>query len=461
MSSLSKEQVFSLIHNASQKQEQQPNVIHTDVFIAGSGPIAAAYARKIIDNGTSRVLMVEIGSQDNPIIGEHHKNAIKYQKDIDKFTYVINGALQAISTPPADTFIATLGGSGWTPSSTDVLVFQGSNSNQQEDLNLKASAVTRGVGGMATHWTCACPFPHEEERVHNPIDKAELDKLLHASHALLNVHADQYDSSIRHSVVKSTLLKALPASRGVQNLPLAVERRADNPQYVTWTGPNTILGDAVHHKNFTLKAETRVTRLIHNPEQPDKILGALIKDLRTNSEIVVIAKAYVVACGAVGTPQVLANSGLENMLPALGRNLCEQSIAFCQIVLKREIIDGIRNNPEFVEKVRAHHERYPTDPLPIPFSDPEPQVMIPYTTEFPHHVQVHRDAFSYGDVGPRADSRVVVDLRFFGKQDINPDNMVYFGRKKGLSEWIPGSTDMYGMPQATVCGLCYDIHDSP
>lgn len=67
-----------------------------DVLIAGSGPIAcvifcvvwissnvilfsSAYARTIIDSGVpAKVLMVEIGSQDNPVVGAHHKNSIKW-----------------------------------------------------------------------------------------------------------------------------------------------------------------------------------------------------------------------------------------------------------------------------------------------------------------------------------------------------------------------------------------------
>lgn len=51
----------------------------TNVFIAGSGPIASAYAHTIINqHPTARVLMAEIGAQDSPIIGAHQKNAVKY-----------------------------------------------------------------------------------------------------------------------------------------------------------------------------------------------------------------------------------------------------------------------------------------------------------------------------------------------------------------------------------------------
>lgn len=123
-----------------------------------------------------------------------------------------------------------------------------------------------------------------------------------------------------------------------------------------------------------------------------------------------------------------------------------------QIVLKPELVESIKNspNPEWQARIAAHHAKHPTDPLPIPFNDPEPQVMVPYTSEFPWHCQIHRDAFSYGDVGPRADPRVVVDLRFFGRQEIRRENRVYFGSQVSPREWVAGNTDIYGMPQATV-----------
>lgn len=119
-------------------------------------------------------------------------------------------------------------------------------------------------------------------------------------------------------------------------------------------------------------------------------------------------------------------------------------------------MDEIRKDPRWTQKVRKHHEDNPKDPLPIPFSDPEPQVTIPYSSEYPYHVQIHRDAFSYGDVGPRADPRLIVDLRFFGRQDIKEYNRVYFGPQDEGSipaGWVPGITDSYGMPQATVSPL--------
>ncbi|KAH8087880.1 pyranose 2-oxidase [Cristinia sonorae] len=454
------------LHNHISNPPASEPLEHADVIIAGSGPVGMAYARTILETcPKATVLMLDIGSQDSAVAGEHHKNSIKYQKDIDLFVNVIKGALQNVSIPPADTYIPTLVGDAWTPPVTDdgpgshTLVFQGSNPNQIREKNLKAAAMTRTVGGMSTHWTCACPTPHPEEIEKNPIPKSERDKLYQRAHVLLNVHNDQYDKnaqgqdiSIRHNVVKKTLLDNLPAKRNVQSLPLAVERRKDNPNYVTWTGANTVLGDPARFGGrFRLRTETRVTKLVPNKLQKDSIAGVLLQDLKNDKDVLATAKAYIITCGAIGTPQVLANSGLQERIPALGHYLCEQSIAFCQIVMKNEIIDYIEKNPAWQERIKIHREKHKGDPLPIPFHDPEPQVMIPYTTDFPWHCQVHRDAFSYGDVGPRADARVVVDLRFFGRQEIRKENRVYFSGQfsKDRDSWVAGSTDIYGMPQAT------------
>lgn len=68
------------------------------------------------------------------------------------------------------------------------------------------------------------------------------------------------------------------------------------------------------------------------------------------------------------------------------------------------------------------------------------QCWIPVSENRHWHCQVHRDAFSYGEVAPNVDTRLVVDLRWFGKVTPRETNHVKF------SDTI---NDAYGMPQPT------------
>ncbi|CAE6445783.1 unnamed protein product [Rhizoctonia solani] len=454
--------------------KSDPETVTFDVFIAGSGPIGCTFAREILDNTQgSNVCMVEMGARDNPVIGRHHKNSVKYQKDIDAFVNVIKGALQPVSVPPASTYMPTLGAGAWAPPLGKKLVSSFYNPEQKPEINLPGCAITRTVGGMSTHWTCACPIPHTDERKESPLPEKELLDLIDEAAKRLNVNSDQYDCSVRHNLVKNILKATYTGQREdhdiVTNLPLAVERNSDNDELVTWSGADTVLGETYATDNdprFTLLPEHKLYGFVRegtpdsgDPKDPYKdlykgtgpIKFAYVKNLKTNKYITIQAKHYVVACGAVATPQVLWNSGFgeydekkEAELPALGHYLAEQSIAFCQIVLDRNVVNNIKDSPyldeKLREKCRQHAQKFPEDPIHIPFTDPEPQVTMQYTRDTPWHTQIHRDAFSYGDVGPRADPRLIVDLRFFGRQEVKQSNCVRFS---------PKHTDIYGMPQAT------------
>jgi hypothetical protein len=140
--------------------------------------------------------------------------------------------------------------------------------------------------------------PHDEERVKNPIPPSEFDPLLERSAELLNVHNDQYNDSIRHTVVKETI-QTLPQSRGVTSLPLGVERRTDNPEYVTWTGSNTILGDVANNPRFTLGTEMRVTALLPDPSNPGRVAGVKVRNLNTNNDEIFLAQVrltFILIC---------------------------------------------------------------------------------------------------------------------------------------------------------------------
>lgn len=55
---------------------------------------------------------------------------------------------------------------------------------------------------------------------------------------------------------------------------------------------------------------------------------------------------------------------------------------------------------------------------------------------------MHRDAFSYGGVVPNVDTRLIVDLRWFGKMTPDFNNCVSFASKEE-------NKDTFGMPQPT------------
>ncbi|KAG8699223.1 hypothetical protein FRC08_005431 [Ceratobasidium sp. 394] len=406
--------------------------------------------------------MVDIGAQDGPELGVHHKNVVKYQKDIDAFVHVIRGALQPISVPPSETHISTLGTIAWVPPPGEQHITQSyHNPNQKPEENLGASAVTRAVGGMATHWTCACPRPHLEEHKLAPVSDSELGELLDRATDLIGVRTEEFECSKRHTVLRKILRERFGEDR-IKNLPLGVKRI--NKHFVTWSAVDTILGRFHKTDRFRLEPETMLTKVIwRNPvfaqddpnyPGPYEIVGALLKSQIDGKTVCVKAQHYVIACGAVGTPQILYNSKIRPW--ALGRFLAEQSLAFCQVVLKRSIVR--RMAEEYPDECKRHASKHPGDKLPIPWGDPEPQLTMPYSwsdnpeesdKREPWHVQIHRDAFSYGDVGPRADPRVVVDLRFFGKQDICPDNRVSFPSDEMREIIVEPDKDAYGMPQAT------------
>ena len=101
-------------------------------------------------------------------------------------------------------------------------------------------------------------------------------------------------------------------------------------------------------------------------EGSDKVAYVDVENLRSGQKYRVYARAFVVACNATLTPQLLFKSGIRPL--ALGKFICEQPLAFCQIVLKNEL----------VPKGELPKGGNGIDPIGIPMNDPPPQVIKTY-----------------------------------------------------------------------------------
>ena len=103
---------------------------------------------------------------------------------------------------------------------------------------------------------------------------------------------------------------------------------------------------------------------------------AKVRELLSKTDHNITAKHYVVCGGAVLTPQILFNSNIKPV--ALGHYLCEQPLAFCQVVLLQSLIDSIPTSPEWQQVIEKFKTKHPSDPIPIPYTDPQPQVQYSY-----------------------------------------------------------------------------------
>ncbi len=426
--------------------------MEVDVLIVGSGPVGCTFARRLVEAGRS-VYMVDIGARLSRRPGEHLKNSFLYQRNIDLFASVIRGHLHVLSVPTNNQPVMTLDPGAFHIDEEKFRGFVLNNQNPDQDpsTNLPGAGVTYAVGGMTTHWTCATPRHHPTLERSDVYPGSEWERLYVEAERLLNTHRHEFDGSIRHRVVRDALqeeFSELPEGYGVQNLPLAVERRKDNPRFVHWTGTDTVLGPLAEgdqdEEPFILKQQHRCTRLVPTSDG-SQIDHAEVQNLMEWQTLHIRANTYIVCCNAYLTPQVLYNSGIRP--EPLGRYLTEQPMAFCQIVLRQDLVDQISGHPEFAERVREHREQNPHDPVPVPQGEPEPQVWIPVSEDRPWHCQIHRDAFHYGDVAPNVDDRLIVDLRWFGIVEPHYESHITFSDRH---------TDSFGMPQPIFNWILHD-----
>lgn len=389
---------------------------HYDVFIAGGGIVACTFARILVDAGFN-VLMVDAGAQHSSRVGENLKNYYNYQVDPDQFGGVVRGLMHPVSVPVA----------AGHPSTRNAL-----NPNQDASENLPGAVVAYALGGMAIHWTCAIPRHHTARERMPFLSAAEWDEFYTRAELLLRKNSDIHEGSLRHRVLKRFL-----SDRGwpVQNTPLAAVR--ESASYVRYTGADTVLGDLAEpgpRPKLTICPEHCVLKLLH---KSGRVRAAVVRNLRTRQEYTVNAGSFVVAAGWLHTAQILWNSQIYNEeKSALGCFLSDHTFAACRIVLRNKIVKEIAEEAKLLG-VKEDEGSYS---LPIPMSDPPPHLYIPVDEKREWHGQIFREAFQFDPLVMPIDSRLVLDLKWFGMIDPERSNRVRFEST---------IRDRLGMPQPT------------
>ncbi|PPG92785.1 choline dehydrogenase [Rathayibacter sp. AY1F3] len=374
-----------------------------DVAIVGSGPTGAAYARILTETspGTT-IAMFELGPTVTSPAGAHVKNI----QDRDARTRAQRLSEGSAAGAPT---ISDPGGvkAGMRAARAGTFLLEEHYRVDGED-GLPAVAMSTNVGGMAAHWTGACPRPGGSERI---AFLPDLDELLGEAERLLGVTTHAFDGAPFGDLVRARLAEAVDRGRvaetSVQPMPLAAHRRDDGR--LVWSGSDVVLGDETRaNPRFTLFDESQVVRVVL--AEDGRAVGVEVRDVRSGEVQTVSARAVVVAADALRTPQLLWASGIRP--PALGRTLNDQA----QIVFAVRIRDAA----DAVQQVDSD--------AAIGLSEQSGVTWVPFVDELPFHgqiMQLDASPVPIAEDDPAAPGSIV-GLGLFCAKDLQSSDRVEF-----------------------------------
>jgi pyranose oxidase len=399
-----------------------------DVLVVGSGPVGAAFADRTLRLAPdARVLMVELGGHLTTSPGLNIRNlALTERREIQgqrRGPQPAHAAPRPLVVPPRGTTLVRpdLG-----------------RGSAHDDLVMAAQA--SNVGGMAAHWTCAVPRPGGSERIAF-IPSGELDEALSEAERLMGATDRGFPETEASRHVRERLedvfAERLIGGRQVQPMPLACEPRAgERPR---WRGADGVLTrllarpetrDRAGH-GFQLRTSTLCRKLLW---RGDRIVGAVLEDVRHRVRTEVRADVVMVAADSLRTPQLLWASGIRP--PALGRYLNDHPMTTAAVrVRDRDVDSGHGRLPPWppegdeVDHLTAVHW--------VPFHD----------VGHPFHGQVmvmaRRASSAHDGTGGVAGvpMSTVVRLAWYVRKHISGEDRVTFS---------DSDTDGYGMPAVRI-----------
>lgn len=407
---------------------------YADILIVGSGPVGATFARLLTSQlPRAKVVMIDAGPKLTRRAGMHVKNILNPRERMK--------AQLASQGPAANSYWAASlledNISPETSSVSKVLVHPGTflltpYRAHSAYADMPAAAMSSNVGGMGSHWTCACPRPGNTEQVPF-LDQSEWDKLCTDAEALLHVTRCAFPGSKAANAIVAGLSglfgAKLPPGRQIGNMPLACTVTDDGHRL--WSGPDVILGSLALPEtapcNFELQPETLCMQLIAGD---NRITDAIVRHLPSGTMKRIRAQVYVVAGDALRTPQLLWASGIRGK--ALGHYLNDQP----QVVSMAKLSD------DAIQRAVFDHAAHECDLTSISETDATVGVFwVPFhDPDHPFHGQVmhfHTPPFLISPDQQVAKGNFV-GIGWFCRKDVQYHDCLEFSERE---------KDFYGMPK--------------
>ncbi|EKS1982119.1 MULTISPECIES: GMC oxidoreductase [Klebsiella] len=381
-----------------------------DVLIIGSGPVGAAFARRIADRSAARILVVEAGEALTPATGVNIRNLAPEQREA---AYASARAFPLAALPeslPADALQARPGTHLLDPASPH--------------SGMPAAALSTNLGGMGVHWTCACPRPGGSEVIPF-LDPREMADAWESAEHYLQVTREGFPATAIGRQIVDALNQHFasdrPPARLAQPMPLACAATPEGKP--RWSGVDAVLGELAEEetrrqRGVEIRTATLCTRIL---SENGVARGAEMRDLRSGEQYVVTAKAVVVAADALRTPQLLYASGIRPR--ALGRWLNDQPQVIALIEVDAPPAVAVQANP-----VRDGRDNV-SGVTWLPFHEPD----------FPFHgqlMQMDTSPIAFTQP-PGSPTKPVVGLGLFLAKELREEDRIVFS----------DNTDAVGLPK--------------
>ncbi|THF50801.1 GMC oxidoreductase [Allorhizobium terrae] len=386
-----------------------------DVIVIGSGPVGSGFARRIIEqNGPCKLLLVEAGEDLKGSGGTNIRN-LQPQDRVAAYAQAESFPLARLPDGLPDNRLKARPGT---------FLARHDALPEPDDVAMPAAAMSSNVGGMAAHWTCACPRPGGAERI-DFLPAQQQDAAFTVAEQYLSVRQDGFPPSPQADFIVERLRRDFGAGRTPnrlpQPMPLACRPGVDGP---IWAGVDVVLGPLADpatraEKGVELRTGTLCRSVLHSN---GRVTGVSLRDLASGREYNVSSGIVMIAADAFRTPQLLYASNIRP--DALGRYLNDQP----------QVISLIELDPDRQWQTQQDAET----------NDQRDSVTgvswIPYADDdFPFHAQLMQMDTSPIPLEPKSDGsgRPVVGLGLFAAKQPRAEDRIIFD----------GGEDALGMPR--------------